>query len=161
MADKKQKRPVFFLSDRTGITSETLGHALLTQFSAVEFDLRDEGATSVLEIRTVEDDAGDRFWRFGISLQDDLMRRFGGALGLMDRALGGLGDDSVPLESKTVSRTIERAQSQAEAQYFEIRKDVLKYDDVLNAQREVIYKRTNGNSVFTWNIMPIGAELAP
>ena len=77
--------------------------------------------------------------RFYISLQDDLMRRFGGALGLMDRALGGLGDDSVPLESKTVSRTIERAQSQAEAQYFEIRKDVLKYDDVLNAQREVIY----------------------
>jgi len=77
--------------------------------------------------------------RFYISLQDDLMRRFGGAVGLMDRALGGLGDDSVPLESKTVSRTIERAQSQAEAQYFEIRKDVLKYDDVLNAQREVIY----------------------
>ena len=77
--------------------------------------------------------------RFYISLQDDLMRRFGGALGLMDRALGGLGDDSVPLESKTVSRTIERAQSQAEAQFFEIRKDVLKYDDVLNAQREVIY----------------------
>jgi preprotein translocase subunit SecA len=67
------------------------------------------------------------------------MRRFGGAVGLMDRALGGLGDDSVPLESKTVSRTIERAQSQAEAQFFEIRKDVLKYDDVLNAQREVIY----------------------
>ena len=77
--------------------------------------------------------------RFYISLQDDLMRRFGGAVGLMDRALGGLGDDSVPLESKTVSRTIERAQSQAEAQFFEIRKDVLKYDDVLNAQREVIY----------------------
>ena len=77
--------------------------------------------------------------RFYISLEDDLMRRFGGALGLMDRALGGLGDDSVPLESKTVSRTIERAQSQAEAQFFEIRKDVLKYDDVLNAQREVIY----------------------
>jgi regulator of PEP synthase PpsR (kinase-PPPase family) len=38
MADKKQRRPVFFLSDRTGITSETLGHALLTQFSAVEFE---------------------------------------------------------------------------------------------------------------------------
>ena len=77
--------------------------------------------------------------RFYISLQDELMRRFGGALGLMDRALGYSGDDSVPLESKAVSRTIERAQSQAEAQYFEIRKDVLKYDDVLNAQREVIY----------------------
>ncbi len=77
--------------------------------------------------------------RFYISLQDDLMRRFGGALGIMDRALGYSGDDSVPLESKAISRTIERAQSQAEAQYFEIRKDVLKYDDVLNAQREVIY----------------------
>jgi preprotein translocase subunit SecA len=78
--------------------------------------------------------------RFYISLQDDLMRRFGGALGIMDRALGYSGDDSVPLESKAISRTIERAQSQAEAQYFEIRKDVLKYDDVLNAQREVIYE---------------------
>ncbi len=77
--------------------------------------------------------------RFYISLQDDLMRRFGGAVGLMDRALGYSGDDSIPLESKAISRTIERAQSQAEAQYFEIRKDVLKYDDVLNAQREVIY----------------------
>jgi preprotein translocase subunit SecA len=77
--------------------------------------------------------------RFYISLQDDLMRRFGGALGIMDRALGYSGDDTVPLESKAISRTIERAQSQAEAQYFEIRKDVLKYDDVLNAQREVIY----------------------
>jgi regulator of PEP synthase PpsR (kinase-PPPase family) len=38
MSEEKQKRPVFFLSDRTGITSETLGHALLTQFSAVEFE---------------------------------------------------------------------------------------------------------------------------
>jgi len=77
--------------------------------------------------------------RFFISLQDELMRRFGGALGLMDRALGYSGDDSIPLESKAISRTIERAQSQAESQYFEIRKDVLKYDDVLNAQRSVIY----------------------
>ena len=77
--------------------------------------------------------------RFYISLQDELMRRFGGALGLMDRALGYSGDDSIPLESKAISRTIERAQSQAESQFFEIRKDVLKYDDVLNAQRTVIY----------------------
>jgi preprotein translocase subunit SecA len=78
--------------------------------------------------------------RFYISLQDELMRRFGGALGLMDRALGYSGDDTIPLESKAISRTIERAQSQAEAQFFEIRKDVLKYDDVLNAQRTVIYE---------------------
>jgi len=41
-------------------------------FSAVEFNLRDQGSTSVLEIRTVESPAGNRFWRFGISLQDDL-----------------------------------------------------------------------------------------
>jgi preprotein translocase subunit SecA len=76
--------------------------------------------------------------KFYISLEDDLMRRFGGAVGLMERAMAMLPDD-VPIESKSVTRSIQRAQGQAESQNFEIRKDVLKYDDVLNRQRQVIY----------------------
>ena len=60
--------------------------------------------------------------------------------GMVDRFMStaGIGDD-VPLESKIVTRSIQSAQSQVEAQNFEIRKNVLKYDDVLNRQREVIY----------------------
>jgi preprotein translocase subunit SecA len=77
--------------------------------------------------------------RFYVSLQDDLMRRFGGALGMMERAMSYAGDDSIPIESKSITKSIQRAQAQAESQYFEIRKDVLKYDDVLNRQRHVIY----------------------
>ncbi len=76
--------------------------------------------------------------RFYLSMQDDLMRLFNA--GMVDRFMStaGIGDD-VPLESKIVTRSIQSAQSQVEAQNFEIRKDVLKYDDVLNRQREVIY----------------------
>ncbi|MGL5856849.1 MAG: preprotein translocase subunit SecA [Angustibacter sp.] len=76
--------------------------------------------------------------RFYLSLQDDLMRLFNA--GLVDRvmATSGIGDDT-PIESRMVSRSIASAQSQVEAQNFEIRKNVLKYDDVLNRQREVIY----------------------
>ncbi len=76
--------------------------------------------------------------RFYLSLADDLMRLFnsGAAESLLTRA--GIPDD-VPLESKMVSRAIQSAQSQVEARNFEIRKNVLKYDDVLNRQREVIY----------------------
>ncbi|SDQ08879.1 preprotein translocase subunit SecA [Quadrisphaera sp. DSM 44207] len=76
--------------------------------------------------------------RFYLSLTDDLMRLFnsGMAESLLTRA--GIPDD-VPLESKMVSRAIQSAQSQVEARNFEIRKNVLKYDDVLNRQREVIY----------------------
>ncbi|HZI98106.1 MAG TPA: preprotein translocase subunit SecA [Actinomycetales bacterium] len=76
--------------------------------------------------------------RFYLSLTDDLMRLFnsGAAESLLTRA--GIPDD-VPLESKMVSRAIQSAQSQVEARNFEIRKNVLKYDDVLNRQREVIY----------------------
>jgi preprotein translocase subunit SecA len=77
--------------------------------------------------------------RFYVSLQDDLMRRFGGATGLMERAMGLAGDDTIPVESKSITKSIQRAQAQAESQYFEIRKDVLKYDDVMNRQRHVIY----------------------
>ncbi|GGK67258.1 preprotein translocase subunit SecA [Ornithinimicrobium pekingense] len=76
--------------------------------------------------------------RFYLSLQDDLMRMFNAAM--VDRVMAttGLSDD-VPIESKMVSRSIASAQSQVEAQHFETRKNVLKYDDVLNRQREVIY----------------------
>src|SRR5699024_4036982 len=48
-------------------------------------------------------------------------------------------DDGTPIESKMVSRSIQSAQAQVESRNFEIRKNVLKYDDVLNRQREVIY----------------------
>jgi preprotein translocase subunit SecA len=76
--------------------------------------------------------------RFYLSLQDHLMRLFNA--GLVDRVMttAKLEDDQ-PIESKLVSRSIQSAQSQVEAQNFEIRKNVLKYDDVLNRQRTVIY----------------------
>ena len=76
--------------------------------------------------------------RFYLSLEDDLMRMFNsdrvGAI--MERL--NIPED-VPVESKVVSRAIRSAQTQVEQQNFEIRKDVLKYDDVLNRQRQVIY----------------------
>ena len=75
--------------------------------------------------------------RFYLSLTDDLMRMFnaGAAEGLMARGV----PDDVAIESKVVSRAIASAQSQVEARNAEIRKNVLKYDDVLNRQREAIY----------------------
>jgi preprotein translocase subunit SecA len=76
--------------------------------------------------------------RFYLSLQDDLMRLFnsGAAEALMGRS--NVPDD-LAIESKVVSRAIRSAQSQVEARNAEIRKNVLKYDDVLNRQREAIY----------------------
>ena len=76
--------------------------------------------------------------RFYLSMQDDLMRLFNAGLaeGMMNRA--GFPDD-MPLESKMVTRGIQSAQAQVEARNAEIRKNVLKYDDVMNRQREVIY----------------------
>jgi len=76
--------------------------------------------------------------RFYLSLQDDLMRRFNS--GIVERVLSAAGiPEDEPLESKMVSNAIRSAQTQVEAQNFEIRKNVLKYDDVMNRQREVIY----------------------
>ncbi|MGA8044945.1 MAG: preprotein translocase subunit SecA [Dermatophilaceae bacterium] len=77
--------------------------------------------------------------RFYLSLQDSLMRRFNA--GIVDRVMStsGLGEEA--LESKVVSRSIASAQSQVEAQNYEIRKNILKYDDVLNRQRTVIYEQ--------------------
>ena len=76
--------------------------------------------------------------RFYLSLQDDLMRRFNA--GLVERVMSasGLPDDQ-PLESKMVSNAIRSAQTQVESLNFEMRKNVLKYDDVMNRQREVVY----------------------
>lgn len=76
--------------------------------------------------------------RFYLSLQDDLMRLFNAAM--VDRFMTTAKmDDDVPIESKLVTRSIQSAQGQVEGRNFEIRKNVLKYDDVLNRQRTVIY----------------------
>jgi preprotein translocase subunit SecA len=76
--------------------------------------------------------------QFFISLEDDLMRLFGAEniMGVMDKL--GM-DDSIPITSKMISRSIETAQRRVENRNFEIRKHVLEYDDVMNLQREVIY----------------------
>ena len=77
--------------------------------------------------------------RFYLSLQDDLMRLFKSEW--VDMILRSLNiPDDQPIEHKRVSNAIKGAQTQREAQNFEIRKDVLKYDDVLNRQRQVIYQ---------------------
>ncbi len=77
--------------------------------------------------------------RFYLSLQDDLMRMFnaGAAEALMART--GVEEEDLAIESRVVSRAIASAQSQVEARNAEIRKNVLKYDDVLNRQRQAIY----------------------
>jgi preprotein translocase subunit SecA len=77
--------------------------------------------------------------RFYLSLEDDLMRLF--ATGAMNWVMGKAFPDDVPLEAKMVTKAIERAQRTVEDRNFEIRKDVLKYDEVMNEQRKVIYKR--------------------
>jgi preprotein translocase subunit SecA len=76
--------------------------------------------------------------RFYLSLEDDLMRIFGSdrISGLMQRL--GM-EEGVPIEHKMVTRAIERAQKQVEAQNFSVRKHLLEYDDVMNKQRESIY----------------------
>ncbi len=76
--------------------------------------------------------------RFYLSLQDELMRRF--KSDWVDRVLVMLKQpDDVPIEAKSVTKSIASAQAQVESQNFESRKNVLKYDDVMSRQREVIY----------------------
>ena len=77
--------------------------------------------------------------RFYLSLEDELMRRFGNPL--LSNMLNKEGQEGIALESKMVSKSVKRAQTQVEAQNFEIRKDVLKYDDVINTERSIIYTR--------------------
>ena len=76
--------------------------------------------------------------RFYLSLGDELMRRFNGAA--LESLLNRLNlPDDVPIEAKMVTRAIKSAQSQVEHHNFEVRKNVLKYDEVMNQQRKVIY----------------------
>ncbi len=80
--------------------------------------------------------------RFYLSLEDDLMRLFGGErLSNMMNALNT--PDDMPIESKMVSKSIESAQKKKEGQNFAIRKNTLQYDDVMNRQRELIYGQRN------------------
>ncbi len=77
--------------------------------------------------------------RFFLSLEDDLMRLF--ATGAMNWVMGRALPDDMPIEAKMVTKAIERAQNTVEGRNAESRKDVLKYDDVMNEQRKVIYQR--------------------
>ena len=80
--------------------------------------------------------------RFFLSVEDDLMRIFAGdRLENMMRTLNV--DENVPIESKTLSKIIESSQRKVEGRNFNIRKNVLNYDDVMNTQREIIYKQRN------------------
>ncbi len=78
--------------------------------------------------------------RFYLSLEDDIMRLFGSerVMGMMEK-LGV--DEDTPIDAKMLSGAIENAQKQVESRNFQTRKTVLEYDDVMNTQREVIYKQ--------------------
>lgn len=85
-------------------------------------------------------DNGDS--RFYLSLQDELMVRFGSER--LQKMMGRLGmDDSTPIESKMVSRAVESAQKRVEGNNFDARKRILEYDEVLRKQREIIYNERN------------------
>ena len=78
--------------------------------------------------------------KFVISLEDDLMRLFGGErLQAMMDSMGV--DETMPIEAKLLSNSIQSAQARIEGMHFEMRKNVLKYDDVMNRQREIIYSQ--------------------
>src|SRR5487761_1627733 len=99
--------------------------------------------------------------RFYLSLEDDLLRLFatGAVSWVMDRTV----PDDLPIEAKMVSRAIERAQNTVEARNAEIRKDVLKYDEVMNEQRKVIYARRqqviDGEDIHDWTIAVLEENL--
>ncbi|MBN3523853.1 preprotein translocase subunit SecA [Paenibacillus apiarius] len=78
--------------------------------------------------------------QFYLSLEDELMRRFGAdnVLGMMERL--GFEEDQ-PIESKLITRAVESAQKRVEGNNFDLRKVVLQYDDVMNQQREIIYRQ--------------------
>ena len=78
--------------------------------------------------------------RFYIGLDDDLMKIFGGdKITTVYNMLGA--DEDMPIESKMISKSVESAQRRVEDRNFSIRKNVLNYDDVMNTQREIIYKQ--------------------
>ena len=81
------------------------------------------------------------FTQFFVSMKDDLMVRFGSdRIGSMMESLG-MGDQAI--RSKTFSRSVEQAQKRVEGNNYDIRKNLLQYDDVMNNQRELIYKKRN------------------
>jgi preprotein translocase subunit SecA len=78
--------------------------------------------------------------RFYLSLEDDLLRIFGSER--ISGLMGRLGmEEGIPIEHRMVTRAIENAQKKVEAHHFDIRKQLLEYDDVMNKQREVIYEQ--------------------
>ena len=78
--------------------------------------------------------------RFYIGLDDDLMKIFGGnAITKVYNTLGA--SEDMPIESRVISKAVENAQKKVEGRNFSIRKNVLQYDDVMNKQREIIYKQ--------------------
>ena len=78
--------------------------------------------------------------RFYIGLDDDLMKIFGGDM--ITKVFNTLGaDENMPIEAKMISKAVENAQKKVEGRNFTIRKNVLQYDDVMNTQREIIYKQ--------------------
>ena len=78
--------------------------------------------------------------RFYIGLDDDLMKIFGGDM--ITNVYNTLGaDENIPIDAKVISNAVERAQKRVEGRNFSIRKNVLQYDDVMNVQREIIYKQ--------------------
>jgi len=101
--------------------------------------------------------------RFFLSLEDELLRRFGPVerlRGLMDRFL----DEEVPLEAGILDRTIESAQTRVEGYNFDIRKHTVEFDDVMNKQRQIIYKDRreilDGKDVHDQILQMIGEEIA-
>ena len=100
--------------------------------------------------------------RFYVSLEDELLTRFSG--GMMGRLVGKALEEDVPLESGMLTKSLEMTQGKAESYYFDIRKHLVEYDDVVNTQREVIYKqrdRALGDADLKANIQEmIGKELS-
>ena len=99
--------------------------------------------------------------RFYLSLEDDLLRIFGS-----DRIKGLMGrlgmDDGEPIEARMVSNAIEKAQKRVEGHNFDIRKQLIEYDDVMNKQREVIYAQRRqilGGKSLDEDLMDMAAEL--
>lgn len=95
--------------------------------------------------------------RFYLSLEDDLMRIFAAdrLSGLMQRI--GMEEDE-PIEHRLISRAIENAQSRVEAQNFSIRKQLIEYDDVMNQQREVIYRQRR-DAIMGGDLKPVVLDM--
>ncbi|MCQ6563579.1 preprotein translocase subunit SecA [Paenibacillus mendelii] len=95
--------------------------------------------------------------QFYLSLDDELMRRFGSEniMGMMERL--GFEEDQ-PIESRLISRAVESAQKRVEGNNFDLRKIVLQYDDVMNQQREIIYKQRR-EVLFSENIREVVVDM--